>query len=197
MAGRTPAWVTPDFLTFTGFIGALVIFSSYALCNLDQRFLWLANLGFVINWFGDSMDGTLARYRKIERPVYGFFIDHTVDLYNEVLIFLGLGLSPFVRFDLACLALIGYLLLSLLAFIRTCVVGEFQISYGKLGPTEARLIAIAANTIVYFVGNRFVTLFSLTLAIYDWLAVLVIFLLVGIIINTTFKQARKLAKLEE
>ena len=79
---RLPAWVTPDMLTFFGFLSAILIGVSYALTNLDKNFLWLANLGFLLNWFGDSLDGTLARHRKIERPIYGFYIDHVVDIIS-------------------------------------------------------------------------------------------------------------------
>jgi len=193
MAARLPAWVTPDIVTIIGVFGAIVVFFSYWLTNLNPAFLWLATLGFVINWFGDSMDGTLARIRHIERPKYGFYIDHSVDAYNEILIFVGLGLSPYVRFDLACLALIGYLLLSILVYLRTCVKGEFTISYGKLGPTEARLVAIAANTIVFFMGNPVVGLFSFQLSVFDWLAILIIIVFLIICSSTTYIQARILA----
>jgi len=196
LAARVPAWVTPDHLTALGVFGGLVILVGYWLTGVDRNFLWLVNLGFVINWFGDSLDGTLARYRHTERPVYGFYIDHAVDAFVEMMIFLGLGLSPYVRFDLACLALIGYFLLSILVFIRTCVKGEFVLSYGRLGPTEVRLLAMAANTLVYFVGNPTATLFSLTLTIYDWLVAIIILLLFSIAIGTTIIQARQLAKLE-
>lgn len=158
LAAHMPAWVKPDTCTIIGVIGALIILVSYALSSYDRNFLWLASLGFVINWFGDSLDGTLARYRHIERPIYGFYIDHTVDAVNEVMIILGLGLTPFIGFDIASLTLIGYLLLSLLVFIRTCVVGEFKISYGRLGPTEIRVLAIMLNTAMYFGGVQVLTL---------------------------------------
>ena len=79
LAAHMPAWMTPDGLTIIGVIGAVIILVSYGLSNLEPAFLWLASFGFFVNWFGDSLDGTLARYRKIERPKYGFFVDHTVD----------------------------------------------------------------------------------------------------------------------
>jgi archaetidylinositol phosphate synthase len=196
LAKNTPAWVTPDTLTLIGVFGAVITFVGYCLTNLDHSFLWLATLGFVINWFGDSLDGTLARQRKIERPRYGFYIDHAVDAFNEILLFLGLGFSPFVRFDLACLALVGYLLLSILVYLRTCVKGEFTISYGKLGPTEARLIAIAANTAVFFIGNPTFKFFSLNLTIYDWIATVIIIILVLICSSTTYIQSRILSRID-
>jgi archaetidylinositol phosphate synthase len=196
LAGRMPAWVNPDILTGVGVLGALVTFAGYALCAISPNFLWLASFGFVINWFGDSLDGTLARYRHIERPIYGFYIDHCVDAFCEVLIFLGLGLSPYVHLDLALLALVGYLLVSVLVYVRTCVKGEFALSYGKLGPTEARMIAIGANTLVYLVGNPSHKLFGITFTIYDWVAIIVIGILAVISISTTYVQGRILIHMD-
>jgi phosphatidylglycerophosphate synthase len=196
LAGRMPAWVTPDVLTGIGVFGAFIVFLGYSLTNIHPAYLWLASLGFVINWFGDSLDGTVARFRHIERPTYGFYIDHVVDAYVTVLIFLGLGLSPFVRFNLAALALIGYMLLMILVFIRTAVRGEFTISYGKLGPTEVRLIAISGNTLVFFIGNPTLSLLNLNWTVYDWMVVGVIVLLGIICLSTSARQAQVLAELE-
>ncbi len=196
IAARLPGWVTPDLLTIFGVFGAVVVFIGYALCNLNPAYLWLANLGFILNWFGDSLDGTLARVRRIERPVYGFYVDHATDAFDEILIFLGIGVSPFVRFEFASLALIGYFLLSVLVYVRTCVRGEFTISYGKLGPTEARLIGMSANTLVFFLGNPSLNLFTLNLTVYDLIAIGMIVCLLVISVATTFHQARILAKMD-
>lgn len=154
LAAHMPAWVTPDTCTIVGVLGAVGVAVSYVLSNYDRNFLWLASLGFVINWLGDSLDGTLARYRRIERPIYGFFVDHTTDAFSVSIIMLGLGLTAYVNFIVACLALIAYLLLSVLVFVRTSAVGEFKISYSKLGPTEIRVLAILLNTVMYFGGER-------------------------------------------
>jgi archaetidylinositol phosphate synthase len=194
LAARQPTWMTPDMLTGVSIFGAVVIFAGFLLTNLSKNYLWLATLGFVINWYGDSLDGTLARFRHIERPIYGFYIDHVADAFVELLIFLGLGFSPYVRFDLACLALIGYFLLSVLVYVRTCVKGEFTISYGKLGPTEARLIAVSGNILVYFFGAVTFQVFSLSLTVYDWIAVGVIILEATISVVTAFRQASLLSK---
>jgi archaetidylinositol phosphate synthase len=196
IAQRLPGWVTPDMLTLVGVCGAGIAFCGYALCNLNPAFLWLANLGFVINWFGDSLDGTLARVRSIQRPIYGFYIDHATDAFDEILVFLGVGVSPFVHFSLACLALIGYFLLSVLVYIRTAVRGEFTISYGKLGPTEARLIGMSANTLIFFVGNPTLSLFNYSLMVYDWIVIGIVLLLAVISISTTLRQARLLSRLD-
>jgi phosphatidylglycerophosphate synthase len=193
LAAHSPAWLTPDILTGIGFSGSLMTAAAYGLTYFDRNFLWLASLGFVVNWYGDSLDGTLARYRRIERPRYGFYIEHVVDAFSEVLIFLGLGLSPYVRFDLASLALVGYLLLSILVYIRTCVRGEFVIAYGKLGPTEVRLIAIGANTLVYFIGNPHIPLPFGALTVYDLIVAAITVLLYTIFISSAIHQGILLA----
>ena len=154
MATRMPAWVVPDTLTAIGLGASFLIFISYALTFFNPAFLWLASLGFVIQWFGDSLDGTLARVRKIERPRYGFFVDHLIDTVSEVLIFLGLGLSPYLHFDLALMAMTSYMLLATYVYLVTYVNGVFRISFWRLGPTETRVLAIIANTVVFFAGNH-------------------------------------------
>ncbi len=109
LSAHVPRWMDPDVLTFIGILGSLITLAGYWLTNFKSGFLWLATFGFVVNWFGDSLDGTVARFRGIERPKYGYFVDHTVDAFSQVLVFAGLGLSPYVRLEIACLALIGYI----------------------------------------------------------------------------------------
>src|SRR4030066_1528009 len=151
-SAHLPAWVTPDMMTVTGIAGALIIILGYVLSNFHPAFFWMASLGFFINWFGDSLDGTLARYRHIERPKYGFYIDHVTDVLTEIIIVLGLGLSPYISFSVASMCCIAYITMSGLAYVRMNVIGEFKISYGKLGPTEVRLLAILLNTAMFFGG---------------------------------------------
>jgi phosphatidylglycerophosphate synthase len=152
-AKHAPAWATPDTMTLIGILGALMIAGGYILTRFDDAWLWLSSFGLVVNWYGDSMDGTLARYRKIERPNYGYYVDHVVDVFNLFLMVIGLGLSPLVRFDIAAITLIGYLMMGTHVFLRTYVDDVFKISYGKLGPTEVRVLIIIANTLVFFLGN--------------------------------------------
>src|SRR6266540_507209 len=197
LAAHMPAWVTPDTCTAIGTFGALLTLVSYGLSNISPNYLWLASLGFLINWFGDSLDGTLARYRRIERPRYGYYIDHTIDVVCQAMIFLGLGLTPYVSFNIACLALIGYLLLSALVFIRTYVAGEFKISYGKLGPTESRAFAVLLNTAMFFFGMQTIVFFQTKISLYDLFVAGIALLLTGFFINTALREARKLAVLTE
>jgi phosphatidylglycerophosphate synthase len=197
MAERMPRWVTPDVLTSIGVVGSLMTFAGYWASSAAAGFLWLASFGLVVNWFGDSLDGTLARYRKIERPKFGFFIDHTVDAISETLIVFGLGLSPYVTFEVAAVALIGYLLMSVLVYVRTYVTGEFRISYGRFGPTEVRLIIIIFNAVLFFVGVREVTLWFGDVSIYDFaIGGLGVALIVVFLVSTTI-EAKQLAKVGE
>jgi len=159
LAVRLPGWVKPDMLTGAGFAGALIISASYILAKQAPGFLWLAVAGFGLNWFGDSLDGTLARFRGIERPRYGYFLDHSMDALNEMLIFFGLGMSSYVHFEIAAIALVGYLLLTLYSSLSTYVAGEFKLSYAYLGPTEVRLIAVIASIWAFFDGPRLVQVF--------------------------------------
>ena len=193
-----PAWMTPDTMTIIGIIGALMIAAGYILASKNLAFLWLASAGYLVNWYGDSMDGSLARYRKIERPKYGYYVDHIVDAVNEFLVIMALGISSLVHFEIAALTLIGYLLLSVHTYLRTYVDDVFKISFGKLGPTEVRVIIILINTIVFFLGNpHYDVFFNWTLTLYDMLLLIVIGLLYGIFFNTIISTGRNLAKLGE
>lgn len=144
-----PVGVNPDHLTMVGMLGAAVVFIGYLLSSRDPLFLWLANFGLILHWFGDSLDGTLARFRKIERPKYGYFLDHTTDVLGEVMITLGLGLSSFVRFETACLALIVYLMLSILAFVKAQVSGVLEVAFFGIGGTELRIGIFALNVLMF------------------------------------------------
>ncbi len=162
-----PAWMTPDILTAIGFIGGVVMATGYWLCNLNKNFLWLVDLGLVINWFGDSLDGSLARYRGTERYKYGYFVDHTVDITTQTIVCLGLGVSPFVHFNYALLALVGYLHLGILTYIDTAVSGVYKISYGKIGPTEVRVFVVGLNALFYFASNPIIHVGRVSIFTFD------------------------------
>jgi phosphatidylglycerophosphate synthase len=199
LAAHMPDWVTPDVCTLIGVSGALLTGVSYGLSAYNRDFLWLASLGFVVNWFGDSLDGTLARYRKIERPIYGFFVDHIVDSVSVTIIILGLGLTPYVSFPNACLALIAYLLLCVLVFLRTSSLGEFKISYSKLGPTEIRVLLIFLNVSMYFGGERMSilrigALDPITFNPYDIVVAMIGLLLLYFFVVTAVRDIARLAR---
>jgi archaetidylinositol phosphate synthase len=200
-AAHLPAWATPDMMTVIGIIGALVITLGYGLSRFHPAFLWLATLGFIINWFGDSLDGTLARFRHIERPKYGFYIDHITDCVTEIIIILGLGLSHYISFSVASMCCIAYIAMSVLVYVRMNVMGEFKISYSKLGPTEVRVLAIMLTTAMFFGGVRAIQLSLGPIAIavnpYDLVVTVITLLLVFFFAQTSIKQAIELRNLGE
>jgi phosphatidylglycerophosphate synthase len=174
LAGKLAKSIKPDHLTNIGLFGAFLILIGYYLCHFGYGFLWLVNFGFFVNWFGDSLDGTVARYRKIERPLYGFYIDHNVDAMTTFIVGVALGISPFMRFDIAMYLIIAYFLLSLHTYINSYLVGFFKISYNSVGPTEVRLIVIIANTVLFFIHkNPKVALLNLNISYFDLVAILV------------------------
>lgn len=148
-----PGWVTPDGLTALGMLGALFVFSGYLGSNLEAGWLWLSIAGYVVHWFGDSLDGSLARFRKIERPRYGYFLDHSCDGFATTLVVVGIGISPYVRLEIALIALAGYLLMSIHAFLSVRVVGELRLSYLNAGPTELRLVLIGLTLAMLVTGD--------------------------------------------
>lgn len=147
MAKRMPRCINSDHLTVIGLAGAVISAAGYFLSNYNINYLWVASLGLIINWFGDSLDGTLARTRNAQRPIYGFYIDHNIDALTILIMCIGAGLSPIISFPVALLILAGYLILSIFTYINAHLKGEFCISYGKLGPTEFRIIVIIINTL--------------------------------------------------
>jgi phosphatidylglycerophosphate synthase len=147
LAARLPAPVVPDHLTAFGILGALLTAAGYVLSRGSLHWLWLASLGLLLNWAGDSLDGTLARLRHIERPRYGFFIDHTSDLFCQSVTFLSLGVSPLVHFSMACLALITFLMAFVYSLITAQTRGTMRITYLHFGPTEIRALLLLGNFI--------------------------------------------------
>src|SRR4051794_22863045 len=145
LAERLPRWVLPDHLTALGVLAALGIGVAYGLSNDGAVWLWVASALLVVHWFGDSLDGTLARFRKIERPRYGYYLDHLVDAASTALIGLGLGLSPHLLLATGLLIVVAYLVLSINTYLETSVFGVFELGYGRFGPTEARLALVALN----------------------------------------------------
>ena len=150
LAQRQPRWVNSDMLTFLGTIGALIIAAGYVLSNKNINFLWLSSFGFVVNWYGDSLDGTLARVRHCQRPNYGYYLDHSVDAINEIFMFIGIGLSSFLDIRIAMTGLIIYFLLTINVSINAHLKGEFRLTYAKMGPTEFRIIMIIINTLIIY-----------------------------------------------
>jgi phosphatidylglycerophosphate synthase len=148
-ASRIPGWLNPNHFTMLGVAGAVGCGVGYALSSYHPGWLWFASLMLVVNWFGDSLDGTLARVRKAERPRYGYYIDHIVDAFATAAIGIGLGLSPYVRLEIGLFLVLVYLTLSINVYLESAVFGVFKIAYGRVGPTEARLLLILVNAVLW------------------------------------------------
>jgi phosphatidylglycerophosphate synthase len=154
---RLPHWIAPNHLTTLGLAGAVVTGTGFVLCNLSPLFLIVAIIGILLNWFGDSLDGSLARFRQIDRPRYGFLLDHSNALIAQSIIILGLGCSPYFTLSSALFALSLYLLLSSYTYLRVAVEGVHRLSYGGMGATEFRILVALWPLFVLFTGSVVVT----------------------------------------
>lgn len=191
ICARLPAWATPDQLTLLAMASAFFIFGAYVLSNFDHDWLWLAIAGFVVHWFGDSLDGSLARFRKIERPRYGYFVDHSCDGLATLLVLAGIGFSPFVHLEVALVAVAGYLLLSINAFLSVKVLGEMKLSYSVFGPTEVRLLLIGFTVTMLIFGESGGWVMGMTG--YDLFMGFCGLVLIAIFVVQTLATARRLA----
>ena len=150
LANRLPPWLNSDHLTLLGFLSLFGVGCSYWYSHESRAGLVLANLFLILNWFGDSLDGTLARVRNQQRPRYGFYVDHMLDACGSVFVFAGLAVSGYMNTRIAVALLVAYLLLSIEAYLATYTVGIFQLSFAAFGPTELRLLLIAGNIALLF-----------------------------------------------
>lgn len=152
LAARTPSAITPDHLTLLGLVGAVLVLAGFMACRVSPWFVSLAFLGLSLNWLGDSLDGTLARHRKIERPDFGYFLDHSCDLISQTFIFVGLGFSPYFTLFSALLALSMYLLMSSFTYLKVLILKTHHLSYYGMGATELRLLLIGWTLFALWCG---------------------------------------------
>lgn len=203
LAERQPKWMTSDILTYIGTFGAVVIAAGYILSARNINWLWLSSLGFVINWYGDSLDGTLARVRNHQRPLYGYYIDHTVDAINEVIMFVGVGLSGLMHLELALFILIVYLMMTINVSINAHLKKEFRLTYAKMGPTEFRMIMILINALFItirplreFTSQIFVFGHEMTFAALDYIAAAILVVLVVMHVASVINDAKGYARID-
>src|SRR4051812_47070359 len=196
IAARLPRWVLPDDLTSLGVLSAVGIFVAYALSNDSPAWLWVASGLLVAHWFGDSLDGTLARVRRIERPRYGYYLDHLVDAVSTAFIGIGLGLSPYMLLSVGTLIVVGYLVLSINVYLESQALGRFSIGYGYVGPTEMRLILIAVNTALALGGGLHFTVLSTGLRVLDVVGIAVVVVMLALLVVRSLRNLRELGRLE-
>jgi archaetidylinositol phosphate synthase len=196
MARRLPRWVLPDDLTALGVAAAIGICAAYQLTNESRAWLWVASALLVVHWVGDSLDGTLARVRKIERPRYGYYLDHLVDAISTALIGIGLGLSPYLLLAVGTLIVVAYLTLSINVYLESQAFGRFSIGYGFVGPTEVRLILIALNTLLALGAGLDFTLVDLHMTVFDVVGLASAGTMIALLLGRAAKNLRALARQE-
>ena len=150
LAARIPASINSDRLTVLGFAAMFLTGLSYAAARWNPWGLIAAIFSLTINWFGDSLDGTLARFRNRQRPRYGFYVDHIIDSFGALFLMAGLGASGYVDWRIAAAMLIAFLLLSIESYLASYTLGVFRLSFAKFGPTELRLLLAIANIVLFF-----------------------------------------------
>ena len=196
LAAALPAWVKPDHLTILGLLASTGIAVAYLLTNRSPHWLWVASALLVVQWFGDSLDGTLARVRHAERPRYGYYLDHLTDAYSTLAIGLGLGFSPYMLLSVGLAISLAYLLLSVNVYLETHVFGEFSFSYGRLGPTEVRVLLILLNTAVFLGAALPFELLGAGATIFDVFGIGVALGMVGLLLVRAGGNLRRLARME-
>ena len=165
MAERAPGWLSSDQLTMLGLAAQVGAGVCYALSRYDRRALLLVIVCLVLNWFGDSMDGTLARVRGQQRPRYGFYVDHMVDIFGSTALMCGLGFSGLLHWQTAVAMLVAFLLLSSESYLATYSLSCFQMSQGIFGPTEIRILLIIGN--LALLRSEYATLFGYRMLLFD------------------------------
>lgn len=194
MAERTPRWITSDHLTLLGLFSQFAAGSFYVLARYDQFGLIGVIVCIVLNWFGDSMDGTLARVRNQQRPRYGFYVDHMVDIFGATALMCGLGLSGFIHWSIAIAMLLAFLLLSAESYLATYTLSRFQMSQGIFGPTEIRILLIVGN--LALLRNPYATILGHQFLLFDIGGVIAAAVMFAMAIATAFRHTAELYRQE-
>ncbi len=192
MAKALPDWVMPDHLTILGVFAAIMIAVGYILTRFSIWWIWLANFGLILHWFADSLDGTLARVRHTERENYGYFVDHICDAVTTFLVCFGLGASPFMDMRTGMFLAVGYFMLNIYVHTAAYSEGVFRLSYGRLGPTEVRIIIFITNIIIIFWNPVICRIFGQPVRALDIGGIFVGTTFLVIFVISTIKDAIKL-----
>jgi len=150
LAQRTPAWIGPDHLTALGFAAQFLAGVCYALARWSPLGLLGATIFIAINWLGDSLDGTLARYRQRLRPRYGFYVDHMIDTFGATFLMAGLAASGYLHWQVSAAMLTAFLALSIETYLASYTLADFRLSHGYFGPTEIRILMAMGNAALLF-----------------------------------------------
>lgn len=192
LVARVPPTMSPDHFTALGVFGAILAGTGFMLGHYGAGWLWLAIFGLFVHWFGDSLDGTLARYRAAERSRYGLVLDQSVDTLSNLVIALGIGCSPWARLDLSLLVLAVYHMLTIGGLLRTIVEGEFHIDVAGFGPTEMRvgIVALSLGILAFGAPPIAALPFAMT-----WCDLVLAALFLALMLLFLFEFARSLRRL--
>src|SRR5881628_2176054 len=196
LAAFVPRAIRSNHLTALGTIAAAGAGTAYALTNYHHAWLWVASLMLALNWLGDSLDGTLARVRGTQRPKYGYYLDHVVDAFSTAVIGLGIGLSHYVYLGLALGIVVVYLAMSINVYLESTVFGVFKISYGRIGPTEVRLILILLNAAAFITTGWPSPLPVPIDVLANWMLAILLAGMVALFVARFARNLYRLAKLE-
>lgn len=197
MASSLPQWINSDHMTTLGMIATVVIAVGYILTHYSIWWLMLCNAGLVLHWYGDSLDGTLARVRKQERERYGYFIDHICDVWTIFIISIAMGFSPLLSLEAALFTALAYCLMNVYVHIIAYTRQEFLLSHGKLGPTEFRIAFIIVNCIAIY-WNPDIRIFeTVILTGFDIFVISMGMALILLVFKNTVSSAKYLYKLDQ
>jgi archaetidylinositol phosphate synthase len=196
LAGKLPRWILPDDMTALGVLAAFGVCAAYQFSNDGNGWLWVASGLLVVQWLGDSLDGTLARVRKIQRPKYGYYLDHMVDAIATAAIGLGLGLSPYMLLSIGALIVVGYLILSINVYLESMAFGRFRLGYGYFGPTEIRAILILLNTALALDLGLDFTILELKMTVLDVIGLAIVAVMLALLCVRVFGNLGELAREE-
>jgi archaetidylinositol phosphate synthase len=194
LASRMPSWVTSDQLSAIGFVAMFMAGVSYAASRWNPLALHLVNLFIFLNWFGDSLDGTLARYRDRQRPRYGFYLDHIIDTFGATFLILGLAVSGYMSERVAASLLTVFFMLAINSYLAAYSLGVFRLSHWKMGPTEMRLLLCVGN--VFLIHHPYSHLFGRVYLLFDVGGVVSIIGMSVILVFSTVQNIRALYLLE-
>jgi archaetidylinositol phosphate synthase len=194
MAERAPAWLSSDQLTVLGLGAQVGAGICYGLARYDRRALVLVIVCISLNWVGDSLDGTLARVRQQQRPRYGFYVDHVVDMFGSIALMCGLGCSGLVHWPAAIGMLLGFMLLASESFLATHTLGCFQMSQGMFGPTEIRILLVVGN--LALLRNPYATLLGHRMLLFDLAGAIAAAVMFAMAIAVTLRHTAELYRQE-
>jgi phosphatidylglycerophosphate synthase len=194
MAERMPAHINSDHLTLLGFLGQFLGGVCFAVSRFNPRWLIAANVFIFVNWFGDSLDGTLARVRNQQRPRYGFYVDHVIDTFGAAFLMGGLAVSGYLHWAVAAAMLVAFLMVSIEVYLATYTLGRFELSYGLFGPTEIRIALCIGNVVLLY--KPWVHLAGRTLRLYDVGGVIAAAIMLAIMVVSAVKHTAQLYREE-